>query len=232
MRKSIPNNAEYEYWYDVKAFQDRLKSLMDKKGLNPNSLGKELCKLNLVNVTQSEKKNVLPSDSKKNKLGSVVKKIRAHLAPLPDNADKLPLIQGEFINAYCRFFECSADYLLGYSDIKTRDIKKRTICNKTGLSDGALTRMMNEPHFSKTFWSSVIDSDLYSELTLLESQAFNQYREMLQAEAALAAMKIFLKDKDKDKDSNEYYIVKSKEKLYAKAKEDHEAAVYGILNRM
>lgn len=63
--------------------------------------------------------------------------------------EKIPMI--------CSFFNVSADYLLGISEIPSSDIETRDICEKTGLDDSALLNLLriskavttNDSYFSK-----------------------------------------------------------------------------------
>jgi len=48
----------------------------------------------------------------------------------------------EKIPAICKFYEVSADWLLGISETQAVDIEMRNICEKTGLSDHALLNLM------------------------------------------------------------------------------------------
>ena len=105
------------------------------------------------------------SEKRKNAIGSIVKKIRAHLHSNSESG-----VQGEFIIAYSKFFGCSTDYLLGLTDIKTAEIDIRKICEKTGLSEQAVLLLVNEDEneISKDLWrecwSQLIESNLFDSL--------------------------------------------------------------------
>ena len=51
----------------------------------------------------------------------------------------------------------SADYLLGISDIESPDATTRNICEKTGLSETSINRLMSTSERNKTVWAEVID---------------------------------------------------------------------------
>lgn len=51
------------------------------------------------------------------------------------NAEKLSLI--------CNYFNVSADYLLGRTDVKTPDVDRRAMCEYTGLWDSAFSWLSN-----------------------------------------------------------------------------------------
>jgi len=90
----------------------------------------------LVNVIQTGKgyDGDDGTEKTKNAIGSIKKKITKHL----QCDTTIKNIQGEFINAYCKFFGCSADWLLGYTDIQSANMEVRQICEKAGLSESAV----------------------------------------------------------------------------------------------
>ena len=49
----------------------------------------------------------------------------------------------EKIPAICRFFDVSADYLLGLSTVSSVDVEIRDICEKIGLSDAAVLNLLH-----------------------------------------------------------------------------------------
>ena len=58
-------------------------------------------------------------------------------------------IKVEFLDWYCRFFGCSADYLMGYIDTPTHEEKE--IQELTGLNDGAVRTLLHK-------WPEVINA--------------------------------------------------------------------------
>ena len=88
---------------NLSRFGQKLLELMGEQGCDtPKALAKKLLEAKLVSV------NTRGKDIYKNKdnaVGSIEKKIRNHL-----HADDATCLQGEFVNAYCKFFDCSADY--------------------------------------------------------------------------------------------------------------------------
>ena len=81
-------------------------------------------------------------------------------------ADDAKCLQGEFVNAYCKFFSCSADYLFGYTDIRTPNIEVRHICEITGLSETVINRLLEDFKSEETVhrcqtWSKMLESELY-----------------------------------------------------------------------
>ena len=124
---------------DDTKFKTRLSKLMISKGYkNSNDLARALYEQELVSVKSKITEETLEEEIKKNAIGSIVKKVRKHMV-----ADDASLVQGEFIVAYSRLFECSADYLLGYSDVITRDVTIQSICKATGLSEIAVLKLID-----------------------------------------------------------------------------------------
>ena len=116
----------------------------------------------LVHVNQKEYPFDDGTEKRKNAIGSIVKKVRQHL-----NENSKRMVQGEFLNAYAELFGCSVDYLLGRTDILSPDIDVQQICLKTGLSEKAVVKLMDEsmPQWLwHDVWSILIESDLYESL--------------------------------------------------------------------
>ena len=143
----------------LSAFGQKLLELMKEKECDtPKALAKKLLAAKLVTV------NTRGEDIYKNKdnaVGSIEKKIRTHL-----HAKDAKCLQGEFVNAYCKFFSCSADYLFGYTEIRTPDIEVRKICEITGLSEVVINRLIKDAKSEDTShncqaWSQILESDLY-----------------------------------------------------------------------
>lgn len=144
---------------NLSLFGQKLLGLMEERDCDtPKALAKELLEEKLVSVN-TRGKNIYRI--KDNAIGSIEKKIRIHL-----HADDATCLQGEFVNAYCKYFGCSADYLFGYTDIRTPDVKIRKICEVTGLSEEVIARLAKDAadsdssHFCKA-WSMILQSSLY-----------------------------------------------------------------------
>jgi hypothetical protein len=144
---------------ELSSFGNRLMELMQSKECDtPKALAMRLLDEKLVTV------NTRGKDIYKNKdnaVGSVEKKVRAHLHAKDGSA-----LQGEFVIAYCKFFGCSADFLFGFTDIKTSDMDIRTICSKTGFSEATISRiienqLMEEKSHYNEGWSQMLESSLY-----------------------------------------------------------------------
>lgn len=61
----------------------------------------------------------------------------------------------EYLRCFSDFYHVSADYLLGLSDIESVDTTTRDICEKTGLSEHTVSRLMQDDNHDK--WAEVID---------------------------------------------------------------------------
>ena len=120
---------------DLSKFGNRLLNMMiGTKFDTAPKLATELYRRHLVSVKQKSTTVFAgPEDVEKYAIGSIKKKIEAHI-----NADTPDKLQGEFVRAYCELFQCSADYLFCRTDIKSPDMTVRAICEKTGLSEDAV----------------------------------------------------------------------------------------------
>ena len=122
---------------NLSPFGQKLLGLMlEKDCKTPKALAEKLLEAKLVSVktrktdNKEVKKIIRVTD---NAVGSVEKKILRHL-----KSSDATCLQGEFVNAYCKFFDCSADFLFGYTNIRTPDVEIRRICEVTGLSEEAV----------------------------------------------------------------------------------------------
>lgn len=122
---------------DLSTFSSRLMYQMRRKGVDSTpKLAVALYKAQLVEVKPrgTGYDGDDGTEQTKNAIGSIKKKIAKHLQPDATIKD----VQGEFINAYCMFFDCSADWLLGYTNIQNANMEVRQICEKTGLSENSI----------------------------------------------------------------------------------------------
>lgn len=147
---------------DVSDFGKKMLALMIEKGCDtPKALATELYNANLV-VVNSRSDDVFKK--KNNAIGSIEKKIRAHI-----NSNGPECLQGEFVLAYCKYFECNADYLFGFTEVKSNNIEVRKICEGIGLSEGAVCNLVedvnSEAHERRiNSWSMVLESVLFSNI--------------------------------------------------------------------
>ena len=153
----------------------RLKELVDEKNKSitneediiqsPRDLAKHLYSLGLVHVNTGDNFNDEGTD-KNNAIGSVEKKIVRHI-----KTGRIVDHNGEFVIAYSKFFNCSSDYILGLTKIKSTDIEVRRICELTGLSEAAVNNLVSGKliydQLGKNinyYWSVLLESSLYKEL--------------------------------------------------------------------
>ena len=99
-----------------------------------------------------------------NAIGSIEKKIRAHI-----NSNGPECLQGEFVLAYCKYFECNADYLFGFTEVKSNNTDVRKMCEGIGLSEGAVFNLVedtnSEVHERRiNSWSMILESVLFSNI--------------------------------------------------------------------
>lgn len=124
---------------DMTLFKNRLWKLMEKRGLNSASkLAKELSKSNLVKVNFRKTDEIFTNEEmEQKKIWAIEQKVKKHL-----NSESTTHLQGEYILAYCKFFDCSADYLFGKIEYSTH---AKQIChNLTGLSEDAIEALEAE----------------------------------------------------------------------------------------
>ena len=219
---------------DLSLFKNRLLDLMLKNGyLSARQLAKALYLKDLVNVNSKQSDDAFYNDDdiEKNAIGSIQKKIERHL-----HADTMEKIQGEYIAAYCRLFNCSADYLFGFTEIQSGNPDIRNACQITGLSEQAVVQLsdalVDEEETSPVhrLWSQLLESDLFYGLLHDWSSAYQKAEECIQCEAASAAIAEVLKTADPS--STSYHLVAIKEKPIDKAGKEHYAAYYGVLHKV
>lgn len=157
---------------DISAFGKKILALMaEKKCDSPKILASKLYSAGLVTV-KSKGKDIYKR--KDNAIGSIEKKIRVHI-----HSDNPSCLQGEFVLAYCKFFECSADYLFGLTEIKSSNINIRKICEKTGLSEEAVLNLCGQSNdnmreYKVGIWSMILASPLYCKIPEEWLEAQNQ----------------------------------------------------------
>lgn len=146
--------------------------------------------LQLVHVNTRENFND-PQRDRNNAISSIEKKIERHV-----NSGIITDKSGEYIMAYVRFFDCSADYLLGLTPVISKDIQIRRICERTGLSEKSVLNLIeNAPArgdndvFSYTgWWSDLLSSDLFERLPRIWMTLSANYHELYLLEAKIQAI--------------------------------------------
>lgn len=124
---------------DMSLLNNRILSLMVEKGDSYNSARK------LANALYEGRyfKDMEyhfdkgESDLKQKDIWRIEKHIIKHL-----NAIDVRKINGEYLTIYSQFFNCSTDYILGLTDVKTNNADIRHICEVTGLSEKAITNIV------------------------------------------------------------------------------------------
>ncbi|RHO56689.1 hypothetical protein DW091_13380 [Eubacterium sp. AM05-23] len=217
---------------DMSKFKNRLWYLMEQKEYKAaRDLATSLYDEGLAEVNSKDNIYNSEEEKRKNAIGSIEKKINKHLS-----ADDTKNVQGEFINAYCKHFGCSADYLFGFSKIRTNNPQVKKICNLTGLSEAAVNKLIKEcteqegVSYIHECWSALIESDLFMSIPFDWHSAYNEICEFLKCDAALQAIDEVTKDEDES--SFEYNIVAIKGKPIRKARDGHYAAYYGMLYKL
>ncbi len=145
----------------------RLLDLMQDHGFqSPKEIAKELYSQQLIHVKTRECFNS-PERMRDNAILSIEKKIVRHIRTGLISDDS-----GEYILGYCKLLNCSSDYLLGLTPIKSADIEVRRICEKTGLEESAVAGLIKYKDYDDEndyipehqciagWWSHILGSDL------------------------------------------------------------------------
>ena len=222
---------------DTTPLGNRLNLLMDENGFgSPRELAKEFYGKNLVHVNSRSKDEHPDSSGDSDSLSfddkyapgkaidSIEKKIVRHI-----NHGKITDNSGDYINAYCSALNCSADYLLGITDIKSPDMEIRRICEITGLSEQAVKNLrdsLNEIGTSllfHDFWSELLGSESFYELASEWNTANSEYFGMFDCLAIMNAIGDVLKDEDP---TSFHYIQISEYAKTASKEADHHSVSY------
>lgn len=218
---------------DLTQFGNRLWALMSKNGYDtPRKLAIALFDAELVTVNSKPNGYTTDEEIRKNAIGSVEKKIAKHL-----HTSAMTNVQGEYIVAYCSHFNCSADYLFGYTDVQSGDTDIRNACKVTGLSEQAILQLFTaldeetgEATFINKCWSHLLESELFHGMPFDWDSAYHEAVEYLKCKAAVEAISEVLEDEDPS--SFAYNTVAMKEKTINKAGQGHYAAYYGMLYKL
>ena len=171
---------------DLTPFAKRLVSLMGEDG--PRDLAKKLLEANLVSVSfRGDINNPAHLENKDdNAIGAVEKKIQRHIKQGDPKE-----VQGEYIIAYSKFFNVSADYILMNTDIKTPDVETRRICDLTGLHESVVLRLIDSRKDTTSpvasMWSILMSSPLFDTLPEAIINTANQHMYELNIEAEIEA---------------------------------------------
>lgn len=130
---------------DYKKFRNRLSALMLQH--NPpyktaRALATALYDLDCDNGLKYHlakfNENAETFKRRSNAIGSIEKQVAKHL-----NHDDVDILKGNFVLAYCDLFQCSPDFLFGYTNIMTNVPYVRTFCEKTYLSEDSVQVLLN-----------------------------------------------------------------------------------------
>lgn len=157
---------------DLSVFGNRLINLMEEKGEAYNS-GRKLAYAlydgeYFPDMDYHTAKG--ESDLRQKDIWKIEKQINKHM-----NSKDGSKINGKYLTIYSKFFNCSTDYLLGITDIKTVNLEIRQMCELTGLSEKAIGNFIavSDVDFSdlsleivNEFWNFILESNLTEELRL------------------------------------------------------------------
>ncbi len=186
------------------SFKARLGKLMIRDGYkNANDLARALYENNLVYVNSRRTDITLEEEIRKNAIGSIVKKVRKHM-----DAKNINDVQGEYINAYCRLFRCSADYLLGYSDVISMDPSVKEVCSLTGLSETAVEHLIEVDNACLVEMISVMlrDDNMAREFSELWSSLIQANLRLSRYTGYMDALERILDEHNEDRSDTSYYL--------------------------
>lgn len=217
-------NRDYN---DDSLFKTRLKKLVDEAGIqSARKLAEILFDKKLVDY-KPKKEDDEEWKFKQDRIGAIAKKVQAHL-----NADTPKKVTGEYIEAYCKLFHCSPDYLFGRTVIRSDEIEVRRFCEVSGLSEAAVMRLVNsersEVPIQSGFWSGILCSDLFysipKDYLTLQGQLITEVRKTVK----YAGKKWEKENFPNDVDSGiNYQIEELKEEI-----DSSRAAFYGMIAKM
>lgn len=138
----------------------RLKALRNSKGLSHNDLKNELQHKYKIQISRASLLNYEIDDEFHSKADV--------LANLKMNA--------EYLNCFADFYGVSTDYLLCRTDIKTPNMKIRTICDYTSLSEETIDVLLDSTSLSSAL-NVLVQYRSFRYLLL----AVTQYKKMLTA---------------------------------------------------
>ncbi len=173
---------------NISALGRRLYLLMDEKTVRtPKELATIFYSRELVHVNSRDNDND-PSKNRNNAIQSIEKKIARHIKTgiIADQT-------GDFLIAYSSFFECSADYILGLTDIRSPDVEVKRICELLGLTENVVNSLIkcqrDENYSTAACWSVLMDSPLFHSLPEDIVTMGNEWYQMLRYEGELRSLK-------------------------------------------
>lgn len=121
-----------EHFYTERDFVNRLAFLCSQKGIKYKDI-KNLPRALAEELVDSE--IIPPIGTRKNRVENARQKITR------DIENEFP-IKAEFLDYYCRYFGCSADFLMGYIDTPTHE--EKTLKDLTALSDTSCRALLEK----------------------------------------------------------------------------------------
>ncbi|MBC2457036.1 hypothetical protein [Clostridium beijerinckii] len=106
--------------------------------------------------------------SEENDIKSIIKIVQVHL-----NEENAYNVQSKYMYAYSQLFECSIDYLYGITEVRSQHLDIRQICEKTGLSEKAVTNLIeNHDNYPENFsvtewWSQLLEDRAFYDIPIV-----------------------------------------------------------------
>ncbi len=173
---------------DLPVFGRRLMELAREKGIGTPTLLAESLYENykeLVEPAQRKNKNGKLVKDRKHDIDAITRMVQTHF-----NEEHAYNIQSKYMYAYSELFNCSLDYLYGKVSVRSTDPDMNKICEKTGLSEKSIERLMRHSkiylegflyqHYqydflysdldpegaldTTSFWNDIIESNFFTSL--------------------------------------------------------------------
>lgn len=173
---------------DLPSFGRKLMELAREKEIGTPTL--------LARALYCDYKELVEPAQRKNKKGKIVKDEKHDIDAITRmiqthfNEEYAYNIQSKYLLAYSKLFNCSLDYLYGTVSVRSTDPDMNTICNKTGLSEKVVEKLMRKSqiylegflyqHYeydflysdidpegkitATAFWNDLMESDLFLSL--------------------------------------------------------------------
>lgn len=173
---------------DLPSFGRKLMELAREHGIGTPILLAEALYENhraLVEPAQRKNKNGKNVKDRKHDIDAITRMVQKHF-----NETFAFNIQSKYLFAYSELFNCSLDYLCGKVNVRSTDPDMNGICEKTGLSEKAIEKLMKHSKFylenflyqhneyeflysnidpdaaidTTNFWNNIIESDFFMSL--------------------------------------------------------------------
>lgn len=215
-------------------FGQRLMGLAREKDIEtPAEIAKALYERCYELVKPGERKNKYGKvvKSEENDIKAIIKFVQAHL-----NEENAYNVQSKYMYAYSQLFECSIDYLYGITEVRSYDLDIRQICEKTGLSEQAVSNLVhNKPDDTVAFslslwWSKILEDEAFYEAPMDWIKYCTMVLESLDVKKRVNAILHTSEDSEFDDIAKYLHDMRAETLIKLRAAKDDEC--YGALGKM